>query len=460
MGKFFKQAAELQPHQKRVLKKLEDTDRLLVYHGLGSGKTLTALAAGEKLKTPLGVIGPASLRGNFAKEKQKHKIKGKTPEYHSYNKPPTVSQKDKILVYDEAHRMGRLESQRSHYPDIYRGKKEIYLTGTPLRNEPAELIPLMRGLGVNVPRNAKAFNKQFIEEKKQKANILARLFLNIKPGTVKRGKNLDTLTKALKGRVDYHGSSKENHPKVQTERIEVTMTDEQHAAYKMVMKGRPSLKYKVKHGIAPSKTEARSMNAFLTASRQISNKPGKYNLKATSADAPKLNRAVAEIKERYKKDPNYKGVTYSAFLAHGVDPMEARLKETKIPHARFTGKTSKKDRERIVKEFNEGKLKHLLLSGAGGEGLDLKGTKLLQVLEPHWNDPTIEQVKGRVNRFKSHAHLPKEERKVTIQTFIGKPPKTKFLRKQHKGSDEYLEMLSKQKKELNNDFLNTLKRAS
>jgi len=90
MGKFFKQAVDLQPHQKRVLKKLEKADRLLVYHGLGSGKTLTALAAGEDQKMPISVIGPAALKDNFSKEKKKHKIKGKTPEYHTYNKPPTT----------------------------------------------------------------------------------------------------------------------------------------------------------------------------------------------------------------------------------------------------------------------------------------------------------------------------------------------------------------------------------
>ena len=155
-------------------------------------------------------------------------------------------------------------------------------------------------------------------------------------------------------------------------------------------------------------------------------------------------------------------MTYSSFLAHGIEPLASRLASSpsKIPHATYTGKTSKSERERIVTDFNSGKLKHLLLSGAGGEGLDLKGTKLLQVLEPHWNDPTIEQVKGRVNRFKSHAHLPPSEREVKIQTYISKPPKTRFLRRQHKGSDEYLETLSKKKTNLNKQFLKTIQKAS
>ena len=459
MGKFFKISSELQPQQKRVLKKLETTDKLLVYHGLGSGKTLTALKAGEKFKAPMTVIGPASLKGNFKKERRKHKVKGSS-KYFSYSKPPASVPERNMLVFDEAHRMGRMESQRSHYPDKYTGSKTLMLTGTPIRNEPAELVPIMRGLDIKMPRDAKKFNEGFVKEIKQNPNIFARVFRGVKPGVIKRGKNLHILENAFKGKVDYQGPSTKGHPKVIKERITTTMSDKQQAAYNTASKGRATMKYKIRHGIAPSKTEARNMNAFLTATRQISNRPGKFNLSATQEDAPKLNRAMSEIQERYKKDKNYKGVTYSAFLEHGVNPMEERLKKTKIPYARFTGETSDKDRKKIIKSFNTGKTKHLLLSGAGGEGLDLKGTKLLQVLEPHWNDPTIQQVKGRVNRYQSHAHLPKGQRNVRIQTFINKPQKTKFFKRQYKGADEYLEMLSTRKTRLNKDFLDTLERAS
>ena len=56
--------------------------------------------------------------------------------------------------------MGQLTSQRSHYPDDIQGEKEIFMTGTPLRNRPSELIPLMRGLGIDVPRDVKKFREK------------------------------------------------------------------------------------------------------------------------------------------------------------------------------------------------------------------------------------------------------------------------------------------------------------
>ena len=47
----------------------------------------------------------------------------------------------------------------------------------------------------------------------------------------------------------------------------------------------------------------------------------------------------------------------------------------------------------------------LLLSDAGKEGLDLKETSQVHVLEPQWNDEKVEQVIGRAVRFKSHARF-------------------------------------------------------
>jgi hypothetical protein len=355
--------------------------------------------------------------------------------------------------------MGRVESQRSHYPDKIKGSKTLFLTGTPIRNEPAELIPILRGLDIPVGRDKKRFNQAFVQEIRQKPGFFARVFKGVKPGTIKRGKNLGILSRALKGKVDYHApQTNKDYPSVKTQRIETVMSERQQSTYNMVMKEHADLRYKIRHGIAPSKTESSRMNAFLTAARQVSNRPGKYNLSATEADAPKINAAFDEIKRRHKKNKRYRGVTYSTYLGHGIDPMAKRLSRTKIPFASFTGRLNDKEKSNIIKKYNTGKIKHLLISGAGAEGLDLKGTRLLQIMEPHWNEPMLKQIKGRVKRFKSHTHLPKKERNITIQTYINKPRKTRWLKKQHSGTDEYLELLSKNKQNLVSDFTNVLKR--
>ena len=111
-----KLAVELQPHQERAISRLSDQDKLILYHGLGSGKTLTALAAAEKYNLPATVVGPAAIRHHFPEEQKKHNIKTSLNTY-SYAKPPE-KQKHKLLIYDEAHRMSNVESKRSKYVDI------------------------------------------------------------------------------------------------------------------------------------------------------------------------------------------------------------------------------------------------------------------------------------------------------------------------------------------------------
>jgi SNF2 family DNA or RNA helicase len=457
MHNYQKIATKLLQHQEDALSKLDKVDSLLLYHGMGSGKTLTALQASERLNTPATIIGPAALKSNFKKEKIKHKSKGKF-KYHTYHKPPT-KEDHKLLVFDEAHLMGRLDSQRSKYPDTYQGEKEIFMTGTPIRNRPSELIPLLRGLGIKVPRDAKTFKENFVKEIKVNPNIFASIFKGVKPGVIYRGKNLNYLENELEGKVHYYKPSSEGYPSTHESTIPVTMSKRQLTTYKEMLKKKPSLAYKVKHGLPPAKSEAGSMNAFLNASRQVSNTPRAYNASSKLKDAPKLNMATEEILKRIKKNPKYRGVTYSNYLESGVDAMSERLKKHKVPHTSFTGRLSDNDKQQVIKDFNKGKYKHLLISGAGAEGLDLKGVRLMQILEPHWHNSKLEQVKARAIRYKSHEHLDKKNRRVDIQKFISKVPPTRFLKRKLKSTDEYMYNLSAQKDELNNDFLQMLKSA-
>ena len=118
----------------------------------------------------------------------------------------------------------------------------------------------------------------------------------------------------------------------------------------------------------------------------------------------------------------------------------------------------------MVEEYNEGKIKVLLVSGAGSQGLDLKGTKLVQLLEPHWNEARLSQATGRAARFQSHAHLPEEDRHVHVQRYMSSLPKTllqKAFNRQQKdmSADQYLDMLSKEKEALNEQFNDVLRGA-
>jgi superfamily II DNA or RNA helicase len=187
----------------------------------------------------------------------------------------------------------------------------------------------------------------------------------------------------------------------------------------------------------------------LTRTRQASNNPEKF---LTGSGAPKLDAALKDIQAAYSQDKNYRGVTYSNYLDSGVNPMSARLTSLNIPHAKFTGDTPRSLRDQAIKDYNQGKIKQLLISGAGSEGLDLKGTKLMQILEPHWNDQRLEQVRGRAVRFNSHSHLPENERVVNVKTYYS-------TLKDEPSTDIYLKQMSDRKTRLNNAFLKAIQDA-
>jgi SNF2 family DNA or RNA helicase len=451
---------ELQPHQQRVVEKMRHVDQLLAYHGLGSGKTITGLAVGEDSRLPMDVVGPASLRGNFGKEVERSGYTPASLKVYSYQKPPVGKEQGGLLVFDEAHRMGREDTQVSKLPDQLQRQKTLLLTGTPIRNNPAELIPLLRALDVKVPYDTRAFLDKYTETKRVGGGWWDRLFNGATPGTQTNARNLDDLERKLKGKVDYHVSDGEGYPKVTEEQRVVEMTPHQQQVYDAVLKGNPGVAYKIRHNLPPSKQELKSLNSFLSGARQVSNHPQAFDTASTIADSPKILKAVADIKEMLQKDPRYRGVSYSTYLAAGVDPLARLLTQEGIPFARYTGEEGQKTRTQTVRDYNDGKIKQLLLSGAGGEGLDLKGTKLIQLLEPHWNDPALEQVKGRAVRYKSHAHLPTAEQKVIIRNYLARPREHGwFFKSRDTGTDEYLTELAARKSNLSEQFLQMLQRA-
>ncbi len=58
---------ELLPHQQRVVERLRNQPGLLVAHGLGTGKTLSSIAAAEDTPGISRVLAPASLVANYKK---------------------------------------------------------------------------------------------------------------------------------------------------------------------------------------------------------------------------------------------------------------------------------------------------------------------------------------------------------------------------------------------------------
>ena len=450
------------PYQQDVLNKLKKSNAVLVYHGLGSGKTATSIAATEG--QPTDVVVPASLRGNYQKEIKKWTSKEHNRDIISYNKfVKDVPSGHKTLVLDEPQKIGRTSSQMSQsiVRAAKRYDKRILLTGTPASNNPAELAPIIRTLTpeAHIPLNPTEFNKRFIGEKPVRLSPW-QYMKGMQPGVEYYPKHTQEIESAIKGKVSYYNPPKTDYPSRIDIVKKIPASKEQVGYYNFVTRhANPILAMKIRKNLPLSKQESTQLNAFMTGARQVSNTTIPYGGKEVLS--PKLKSVVEDFSESYKKNPEHKGIIYSNYLAGGLNEISNEFAKRGIPHAKFTGELNDVQRKAAVSDYNTGKVKALLVSSSGSQGLDLKGTRSIQIMEPHWNKTRVEQVIGRGIRYKSHTELPPEQRNVTVIKYQTTLPKTFgqkiTFHKPSTSADEYLENLSNKKQETLDRFLDIFK---
>lgn len=464
---------KLQKHQQSAINQLDKSRSLIAYHGLGSGKTLTAIEAGEKTPGSKLVLTPASLQHNFRKELHKFNVSDKdyhVVSYETFRRNPDRfinKYKPKMIIADEFHRTKDpdtmlSESIRQIRPQV---KKFMGLTGSLAQNHPTEIAELVNtAVGKPVLGNDKQFRQHFIHERKVSPGLIGHI-LGRKPGVVEEPKHLDDFKKitskyvnTFKGDEEY----KKHIPSVEKSIKRVEMSKEQNKIYDYTFDKVPAwVRWKIKHNLPTSKAESRNINAFLIGARQASNSTEGFG---NPHQTPKIQALMHDILHESKRDPNFKSVVYSNFLDSGISPVAKAMKQAKIPYGEFTGEQKDSERHQMVHDYNKGKLKALLLSPAGGEGLDLKGTKFMGVLESNWNPEKINQAIGRTARFKSHESLPEAERKVKVVQYLSSPRlgllgriKRHFKPETHSiGVDEYIYNRAKEKENLNKQFTDML----
>jgi hypothetical protein len=87
----------------------------------------------------------------------------------------------------------------------------------------------------------------------------------------------------------------------------------------------------------------------------------------------------------------------------------------------YTGQASTEDANIDVSYIDnkQGKLCRLFcITSAGAEGLSLQNVRAVHIMEPHWNDVRMAQVKGRAIRICSHKALKPQDRNVKVYTYI------------------------------------------
>lgn len=453
---------ELLPHQVDAKKKFDQSGALLLYHGLGSGKTITSIASTLDGGV-VDAIVPASLRENFKKELSKFTPKSKynIKSYHAFLKNPDVA--GDTVILDEPQKIGRTSSGISQalVDAASKYNRRILLSGTPASNNPAELAPIIKFLnpGSKIPLNPSEFNKRFIKETTIPVGFWNKL-RGVKDGVEQTIQNESDIINAIKNRVHYHNPPQDDYPSRKDHIVKVEASPEQVDYYSTVTsQANPILAFKIKRNLPLSKQDLSQMNAFMGAARQVSNTTTPYG--GLEELSPKMITLINKLKGKIDTDKDHKSVVYSNYLGAGVVPIAKKLSDLGISNEVFTGVMSDKQKAEVVRKYNNNEISTLLLSGAGAEGIDLKGTGSIHILEPHWNKNKIEQVIGRGVRYKSHIAMPEEKRSVDVYKYQTIMPKTLTQRlfglDRDTSSDEALENLSEKKQLLLDKFLTLFK---
>ena len=130
----------------------------------------------------------------------------------------------------------------------------------------------------------------------------------------------------------------------------------------------------------------------------------------------------------------------------------------------YSGAEDEETRERLRQVFNSPenkygeKLKALLVTSAGAEGIDLKNIRQVHIMEPYWHDVRVSQVIGRANRFMSHIELPEKDRVVDVYRYMTVfTPDMKSIDKEKETTDQYIYGVALKKLKVTDEIKKTMK---
>jgi superfamily II DNA or RNA helicase len=414
-------------HQIRCVDWLKKHNGLVLYHSMGSGKTITSLAMVYQFKYPIIIISTKASRKNFQDDIKKMGLDVSRIQILTYQKVTKMIMdggldfSDYSIIIDEAHHLRTgTKLQSILITECIKAKKIVLLTGTIFYNSLTDLSVLVNMIKRDevLPETNKEFKFFFWDD------------IFEAPGSV------DTLKERIQGTISYFKKSQDIHyPKSFTTYIKVDMSNGQISEYRHYLKKILSLD-NIQH-VDYSIMDKRKVNNFLNVTRQLSN---------TIDNSPDFPKILA-IWEYIKKAPK-PIIIYSNYLANGILPLTIHLDKNKISYALYYGEQTEEKRNKIIDKYNQRQTDVLLITSAGSESLDLKNTRSIHIMEPHWNESKINQIIGRAIRYDSHKALPETDRTVEIVRWISvfgyKIP--------YETADEYLVKIAQQKEKMFQSF--------
>ncbi len=463
---------------------------LLVVHGTGTGKTLTALTATQCYldsfpKDKVLVISPASLTGNFAKEMIKYGGKLST-QYNFYsftkftslnkgtNKTPfDMYYEDEIEAFRDLHQDDTSDEIRyamskyfneevknsNDFEDYKQRANEINFKNQydcrntmviideahNLRNMGAgydavfkcvaqskkllllTATPFVNSLHDFVPIINLLYRDENILKKGSRNKVPLRI-----PSEAKYMAALEAIYDHVKGKVTFlNEKNPDFFPAVKMIKKEVNMTPAFFKQYEKALISDRSF------GDAPE--------VFYNGWRRGVNAVGAEEY---------LNQKLDVVLELVRE--GRQTLVFTNWIDAGVNILKQAFDENDIMYLIISGEVLASTRLEIVEKFNNKRVQVLIITLAGSEGLDLKEVRDVIILDPVWNPAVMEQIIGRAVRYRSHINLPLDERKVDVYNIILKTPPDADI----PSGDELLYAFIHEKQKQLNDVNKMLKNAS
>jgi len=71
-------------------------------------------------------------------------------------------------------------------------------------------------------------------------------------------------------------------------------------------------------------------------------------------------------------------------------------------------------------------IKLMMITASGAEGINLRNTRFVHIMEPYWNMVRVDQVVGRARRICSHEDLPEDMRNVKVMIYLCRATKSQI----------------------------------
>ena len=351
------------------------------------------------------------------------------------------------LLVDEAHNLvnsmvNGSKTANQFYDMVMRTKdiKIVLMTGTPIINNPFEIAIMMNMLkgDMSTKRGNRIVRKTLFPENPVD---FKRFFVDPKGGILNRGKFMARIFPMVSCYGDQFREQsipfrkslastlkKENYPDrlpIQFKKVEMSLPqcEAYLAAREIEMRENAKLGSGVDLG-----DDSKASTSYRVRSRLISN---------VYPEGKTIEEKSPKTLEIIKSITSQEGIhlVYSNFLDAGIKLVAGVLEEKGfsawtrgagegLHYAIFSGEQDAEEKAEILAACTSAdnaygeRVKVLLISKSGTEGLDLKCVRHIHIMEPYWNMSLLLQIIARGVRYKSHVALPDDKKTVSTTIYM------------------------------------------